>query len=187
MPELIPYDLPGGGLFARVLGIALLVAGRRILWLAVAVIGCLVAAGLAGRYLDLGSEAAELLVGVLAGVLGVFLAIFLQKVAVGLVGFLVGGYAAVDLLGGDPGVLTAAEAMIFLVAGVVCAVLALMLFEWALVVLSSLAGAAMILDGVGRDPAEQLLIYLLLVVLGIAVQMGIGPRKRRRRYRRDEE
>jgi len=188
MHELIPIDLPGGGLFAVVFGLALLLAGRRIFWLVVGVIGFLFAYDLANRYLSASSNDLRVLVGLLAGILGVFLAIFLQKVAVGLAGFLIGGYLVLELVGGNlhPGNVTATELLAFFIGGAVCAVLALWLFETALILLSSLAGAALVTETIGLEPARWFLAFFILMVLGVAVQTGIGPRRRRRRYRNED-
>lgn len=188
MQDLIPIDLPGGELFAVLFGLALLFAGRRIFWLVVGVIGFLFAYDLANRYLAASNNDLRILVGVLAGIFGVVLAIFLQKVAVGLAGFLVGGYLALELVGGsfNPSSVTAVELIAFFVGGAISAVLALWLFETALILLSSLAGAALVTETLHLEPARWFLAFFVLLVLGVAVQTGIGPRKRRRRYRDDD-
>jgi hypothetical protein len=187
MTELVPFDVPGGAPIALLFGAALLLAGRRIFWLVVGVLGFFFAYDLAHRFLDAGSGGLEVIIGILAGIAGIVLAIFLQKVAVGLAGFLVGGYAAIDLLGARPPVVSATEVVAFFVAGLLCAVLALWLFETALILLSSLAGAALIADALALEPSSGLLAFVLLVVVGVAVQTGIGPKGRRRRRRRSDD
>lgn len=183
MPQILPFDVPGGSLFALLFGLALLLAGRRIFWLVVGVFGFLFAYDLAQRYLGARTEGLELIVAVLAGLAGIVLAIFLQKVAVGLAGFLLGCYVALGAVGGVGGTVTAPELALVLIVGVICAVLALWLFETALILLSSLAGAALIGDSLHLEPAASLLAFAVLVIVGVAVQTGIGPRRRRRRRR----
>lgn len=187
MPQLLPFDIPGGPLFALAFGLALLLAGRRIFWLVVGVFGFLFAYDMALRYLGARSEGLELVVAVLAGLAGIVLAIFLQKVAVGLAGFLLGCYVALGAVGGGGGTVSAPELALVLIVGVVCAVLALWLFETALILLSSLAGAVLISDSIELEPAASILAFVILVIVGVAVQTGIGPRRRRRRYRRDDD
>lgn len=184
MPDLVPFDLPGGTLFALLFGLALLLAGRRIFWLAVGVVGFFFAYDLAHRFLEAGSEGLELAIGLLAGIIGIVLAIFLQKVAVGLAGFVIGGYLVTDLVTGGTGPLDLTQLVIFFVVGIVCAFLAIWLFETALILLSSLAGAALILEPLQLEPSASLVAFALLVVVGVAVQAGIGPGRRRRRQRR---
>ncbi len=186
MPQLLPFDLPGGPLVALLFGLSLLLAGRRIFWLVVGVFGFLFAYQLAERYLGAQTEGLELIVAVLAGLAGIVLAIFLQRVAVGLAGFLFGCYVAIGTVSGS-GSVSAPGLVLVLIAGVLCSVLALWLFETALIVLSSLVGAALISEGLHLEPNTSLLAFVILVIVGIAVQAGIGPRRRRRRRHRDDD
>lgn len=180
MPDLVPLDFPGHRLLAIAFGAVLVLAGRRIFWLVLGVVGFLFGFDLADRLLGLESQGLGLIIGLLAGLLGVFVAIFLQKFAVGVAGFVIGGYLTLTLLQAQPGSLSGFELLGFVVGGVICAFLALWLFEVALILLSALAGAALVVQGLGLEPAAATLGFLVLVVLGIAVQAGIGPRKRRR-------
>ena len=84
------------------IGIALLLLGRKLFWLFVAGIGFVVAMDLVLR-LFAGPQAGgvaliALIVGLIAGVVCALLAIFLQQAAVGIVGFLAGGYVVLSLL-----------------------------------------------------------------------------------------
>lgn len=183
MPELLPIDFPGGRWLEVAFGLALLLAGRRIFWLVLGVVGFFFGFDLAGRVLGLDSEGLGLLIGLFAGLVGIFVAIFLQKVAVGVAGFLIGGYLTAVLLGVGPGNLSAGALLAFAVGGIVCAFLALWLFEAALILLSSIAGAALVMGAFALQPAAQALGFVVLVVVGIAVQAGIGPRRKRRAAR----
>jgi hypothetical protein len=72
-------------------GIALLLAGRRLFWLFVGVVGFF--AGLRFALQVLGPRAdLRWIVALAAGLLGIVLAIALQRLAVALAGFFVGGY-----------------------------------------------------------------------------------------------
>ena len=187
MPEFLPIDFPGGVVLEVAFGVALLLAGRRIFWLLLGVVGFFFGFDLASRVLGLESEGLGLLIGLFAGLLGIFVAIFLQKVAIGVAGFLIGGYLTATLLGVGPGEIAVGTFVAFAVGGIVCAFLALWLFEAALILLSSIAGAAILGGALAETldlaPAAAALGFLVLVVVGIAVQAGIGPRKRRRAAR----
>lgn len=183
MPDLLPIPFPGHQLLTVAFGLALLLAGRRIFWLVLGVVGFFFGFDLAERLLGLESHGLGLILGLLAGLLGVVVAIFLQKVAVGVAGFLIGGYLTLTLVQADPGSLSGGDLLVFIVGGVVCAFLALWLFEVALILLSALAGAALVVGSVPLESGATTLGFLVLVVLGIAVQAGIGPRRRRRRLR----
>lgn len=187
MTDLLTLDLPGGRLATLLFGALLLLAGRRIFWLVVGVIGFFFGFDLASRVLGLDAEGLGLVIGVFAGILGILFALFLQKFAIGLAGFLIGGYLTLTLLQADPGSLSGTDLGAFILGGVVCAFLAVWLFEIALILLSSVAGAALVTQGLGLEPGAEVLAFALLVVVGIAVQAGIGPKRRRRRVARAED
>jgi len=164
---------------ALVVGVVLLIAGRRLFWLAVGAAGFVLALVLALRYLDL--EPPWLLLGLalLAGLVGAVLAVLLQRLAVAIAGFLIGGWAGLGLwvnLGGGEGF---GAFLAFLVAGVLCALLAGALFEVALVVLSALIGAILVTGAAGVEGPTALLLVLVLTAAGALVQSALG---RRRRY-----
>lgn len=183
MPDLFPDGFTAPTVLTLLFGVVLLVAGRRIFWLLVGVVGFYFGFDFASRVLGLDGEGLGLLIGIFAGVIGIFLALFLQKVAIGFAGFLVGGYLAISLMGGDAAGLTGTELAAFVVGGVLCALLAVWLFEVALILLSAIAGAGLIVESVGSGSTTALLGFLVLVVIGIAIQSGIGPKKGRRRLR----
>src|SRR3972149_6375751 len=80
------------------LGAALLAFGRKLFWLLVAVIGFMVGFYLAGQFLGDQSGWLILVIALVAGGLGAVLALFLQKIALGLAGFLGGGYLTLQLM-----------------------------------------------------------------------------------------
>jgi len=157
------------------IGIALLLLGRKLFWLFVAGIGFVVAMDLvlrlfAGRQAG-GVTLIALIVGLIAGVICALLAIFLQRAAVGIVGFLAGGYVVLSLFDilqlGDMTVL--AWALVF-VGGIVGVILALVVFEWALIVLSSLSGAGLIAQSVGVGRPLAALIFVAALIVGLVAQ-----------------
>jgi hypothetical protein len=114
-------------------------------------------------------------------VVGILLAIFLQRVAVALAGFFAGGWFAAQLLGLHMANPRGGDLLIFVVAGVIAALLAIALFDLALIVLSSLAGADLVVAALHPGPQSARLLLIVLAVAGIAVQMGITARRSRRR------
>jgi hypothetical protein len=152
------------------LGIALLFLGRRLFWLFVAVVGFMAGIGLATQFLQGQSQQFILLIGLLGGVIGALLAVFMQRLAVAVAGFIAGGYLMVTVLGwlgmGSGG----AAWLPFLIGGVIGAALVALLFDWALIFLSSLGGAELIVQNVNARPSILLLLLVVLLVLGIVVQ-----------------
>jgi hypothetical protein len=157
------------------IGIALLLLGRKIFWLFVAGMGFVVAMDLVTR-LFVGPQAEALtpialVAGLVAGVIGALLAILLQRVAVGVVGFLAGGYVVLsflEIIGA--GEMAALSWVLAFVGGIIGLVLALALLEWALVVLSSLSGAGLIAQSAGLNRPLVVLVFVIALIVGIVVQ-----------------
>lgn len=151
-----------------VVGAAMLLFGRRLFWVFVAGTGFVVGALLAAQFLA-SSEAWVLLgAAVLCGVLGAVIALFAQKLAIGIAGFLGGGYLA-HAIAVQFGMQETAW-IAFLVAGVIGAILLMILFNWALVALSSLVGAAVITQELTLTEPWPVVVFLLLLIFGLAVQ-----------------
>lgn len=158
-------------------GVALLVAGRRLFWLFVGLVGFFTVYYWFEPYSGTLSSGRWVL-AVAAGLLGILLAIFLQRFAVALAGFFVGGWAVVQFLGLSLAKARTADVVIFVVAGIIAAILAVKVFEIALVFLSSLAGASLIVDAVHPGPTLARVLLVGLLVVGIAVQLGLTARRR---------
>jgi hypothetical protein len=165
-------------LFLLLAGVALLLAGRRLFWLFVGLVGFFTVYQWFEPYGA--APNVRLLVAVLAGVAGIFLAIFLQRVAVALAGFFVGGWFVAQLVGLHMAHPRGMDLMIFAVAGILAAILAVKVFDFALVLLSSLAGAGLIADALRLAPHPGQVLILVLFVVGIAVQLGFTASRRRR-------
>ena len=149
-------------------GAALLLLGRRLFWLFVAGVGFIVGAMLATEWFAERTDWVTLAVAVGAGVIGALLSIFLQRIAAGIAGFLAGGHILYTLafeLKYGPYAWVA-----FVIGGVVGALLVMALFDWALVLLSALTGATVIVQNVSLDQSASTLLWVVLIVLGVAVQ-----------------
>lgn len=152
------------------LGAALLLAGRRLFWLAVGIMGFLFGFDWMSYHLMTWPAWSAWLVAAGLGLLCALGAIFLQRVSFGIMGFLAGGYLLVKLLlalgvQSDP-----APGLLFLLGGVIGAVLALVSVDWVLLALTSLVGAAVISEGVSTGAWLSGLLFLGLTLIGIAVQ-----------------
>jgi len=168
------------GILSLVAGAILLIAGRRLFWLFVGLVGFFAGLRFAPVFLSGQPEWIQWLVAALFGLAGMFLAVVLQRFAVMLAGFLVGGFFAADLLGVDLSQPGLADVLVFVVGGIVVGALSLWLFEGALIFLSSLVGAGLIVDALGVSPGNSNLVLIGLTVLGIAIQAGITARRSRR-------
>jgi hypothetical protein len=171
-------------LLALLAGAALLLAGRRLFWLFVGIVGFFAGLRLSLQILGPGSQGSRWIVALVAGLLGIVLALALQRAAVALAGFFVGAYAAALLLGINLSRVWAhsgahggsADLLLCLLAGVIAAVLALWVFEGALIALSSFVGAGLIVDALHLGRGLSGAVLLGLTVVGIAVQAGVTAR-----------
>ena len=156
------------------LAVVLLFFGQRIYWLFVGIIGFFAGMNLATHWLTPQPEWLVLVIAVGAGLLGAVLAIFAQRLAVGLAGFFAGGHFALLLLP-NLGYATSDRValVVFVLVGIVAAILAVALFDWALIILSALIGAALIANWAVDASNIRALVFLGLFVLGFAVQASM--------------
>jgi len=167
---------PFGPTLAVVLGALLILFGRRLFWLAVGTVGFLAGFGLAGGWgADRGTVA--LVVGLLAGVLGAILAVILQRLAIGLAGFVVGGFLALGIAGALGYELGGFWWLVFLAGAISTAILAGYLFELALVLVTSVTGAALVTDALVPEGLAAVGAFLLLTALGVFVQSSAARRR----------
>lgn len=165
------------GLLNVLLGGALLVIGRKLFWLFVGAIGFVIGIEIATRLIH-GSELLTIVAGLILGFVFAGLAVFVESVAIGIAGFLGGGYvllALAKLLGFDSGI---AAVIAFAVGGIIGIALIIALFDWALITISSLAGASMIVAGLGLRAGGAGLAYVGLVLAGVLIQ-GFALRRQR--------
>ncbi len=163
-----------------VVGLALLILGKRLFWLFVGAIGFIGASNAAAAHFRGLPDWQVLIICLAAGILGALLAFFFQKAAILLVGFYTGGYLAVSLLTmlkvTLPGGLPWAP---FIIGGLLGAILLYLLFDWTLIVLSSFAGAAFIAQTVQPTGIPSEIVLIALFLAGILIQGSMMKKGRR--------
>jgi hypothetical protein len=152
------------------IGVVVLFFGRKLFWLCVAAAGFALGAEIAPHFIQEPSSILGLVVALVFGVLGALLALFLQKVAIAVLGFLAGGYLAGAI--GAAFFIHSAQyyTIIFLVGGIIGTFLLLAVFDWALIVVSSLVGAHLIQSAIVLPPTGSTLVFVGLAIIGILVQ-----------------
>ena len=151
-----------------VIGTALLTMGRRMFWLFVGAAGFILCSEFTIRFPIGGPEWAPLVVSLLAGFIGAILAIFVQKLAVAVGGFILGSYTLASIafsLG-----IETTHWITLVVGGVIGSLLVLAVFDWALIVLSSMAGAMLIVQSGLFEHPVNILVFLIMLSVGIAIQ-----------------
>ena len=151
------------------IGAVILFFGRKLFWLCVAAVGFAAGVEIAPHLVQ---EPSPLLALTVALVLGLIGALFLQKIAIAVLGFLAGGKLAGAIAAAFFVQYAEHSTIIFVIGGIIGAVLLLVLFDWALIVVSSLIGAHLIVyqSAIVLPQSGSIIVFIGLVVIGILVQ-----------------
>ncbi len=152
-------------------GALLLLFGRRLFWLFVGCIGFIVGFNVASSLFQGQSQLVIFLIGAGVGVIGAILAIFLQRLVVGIAGFFAGGYflsalAVAEFHNHQPAIWWIA----YVIGGIIGSILTMILLNPALILLSSLAGATAISQNVPLNHSNKEILFIALLIFGIIVQ-----------------
>ncbi len=160
-------------------GAFLLVFGRKLFWLFVAAVGFAAGMVIASKLFHDQPQSVFLIAGVGTGLLGAIIALFVQHIAIGIAGFLAGGFAALMIMDLSGVGTTPFPWVAFLVGGIVGAVLVAILFEWALVVVSSVTGAAAIVYALAMPSTAGLIAFIVLAMAGVVIQSSLKKKGKR--------
>ncbi len=164
-------------LLRLILGIALLVLGRRLFWLFLGGLGFVFGFDLAERTIHNQPHNVILIIALFVGALGAMAAILVQKFAIVIGGFFAGGYLLIELLKVF-GVNTGQYYwVLFIAGGLLGAVLMSVVFGWTLIILSSLIGAMLISQTFHLGQQLSGFLFIGLAILGIGIQSGVVQRK----------
>src|SRR5947199_10809733 len=154
-----------------IIGAVILLFGRKLFWLFVAAVGFAAGVEIAPHLIHEPSPLLALTFALVLGFIGALLAIFLQKIAIAVVGFLAGGKLAGAIAATFFVHYAQYSTVIFLVGGVIGAILLLVLFDWALIVVSSLIGAHLIQSTIVLPPSGSTILFIALTIIGILIQV----------------
>lgn len=169
-------------LFRILLGAVMLAAGRNLFWLFLGVVGFILGFDVAERLLH-GPPGVIFVIALVAGAVSAIAAILIQKFAILVGGFITGGYLLPALLQ-EFGVSTGHYYPLFFIAGGIFGALLLkVFFNWALILLSSAVGSHLVVQSVHPGPQLRKVLFIILLLLGIAIQAGLTGRKIRTRQR----
>jgi hypothetical protein len=163
------------GIIALVAGGLLLFFGKRLFWLAAALVAFLFGWQLFG---DLLGPMWSLIVAVVLGIVFAWLAIKFIRIAAYIVGFLAGA-AALPLLMGTFGV-DMSGLFLAIIGGAIGLILVAVAFDWGLILITAWAGASAVTfalqNWVSMDGAFSTVVFLVLMIVGIFWQ---ASRKRK--------
>ena len=161
------------GLIALAAGVLLLFFGKRLFWLAAALVAFLFSWPLLGDLLGPGLSLLSLVLAVVLGVIFAWLAIKFIRIAAYVVGFLAGA-AALPLLMGVFGVDMNG---LFLagIGGAIGLILVAVAFDWGLILITAWAGASAVVFGLQNwielgDSLVATIIFFALLLVGVGWQ-----------------
>jgi uncharacterized protein DUF4203 len=157
-------------ILSALIGVVILFFGRKLFWLCVAAVGFAAGVELVPRFIHEPSTMVALAIALVLGLIGALLAIFLQKIAIAVFGFLGGGKLALAIAAAFFVQHASYTGVTFLIGGIIGAILLLTLFDWALIVLSSLVGAHLIQHTIVLPPSGSTILFIGLAAVGILVQ-----------------
>ncbi|MEP6709260.1 MAG: DUF4203 domain-containing protein [Verrucomicrobiota bacterium] len=160
------------------IGLAVLLFGRKLFWLFVAAVGFAIGIEITPHLMQHPPAWLAIAVALILGLMGALLAIVLQKFAIAVVGFLAGARLAIMIAGAFFVEYAHYYGITFLIGGILGAILLLVLFDWALIILSSVEGAHLIQNAIQLPPTGAGIFFVALVVLGIIVQAAMMGRGR---------
>jgi MFS family permease len=169
-----PSASPVMPLFNLILGLILLLFGRKLFWLFVGIAGFLLGVQFGGVLLPDQPQWIRLLVALGAGFLGALLAILVQRVAFALAGFYGGAYLAL-LIAQSFGA-ESISILLFIVGGIIGAIVAALIMDWAIIVISSLVGAGAVVEALALGQGTSIFAFLVLAAAGILVQARLQPK-----------
>ncbi len=152
------------------LGVAILILGRKFFWLFTGGIGFYIGYTLAPKILPNQSENVILIVAVVLGLLGVFLAMLVKGAAIGIAGFAAGAYVVYSLIPMINFDLGNYYWLVVIVGGVLGAILAGTMFDWALIILTAACGAMLISTTLNLSFPLSAVVLVVLFLIGLIVQ-----------------
>lgn len=157
-------------LFQIILAIGLLFFGRRIYWAFVGAIGFIAATEWALTTMQGQPEWLIVIIGLVVGLIGALLAVFLRAAAIGMAGILGGAYIFLAIYRmfelTDPTV----RLVMLIIGGILGLLIMLLIFDWALIVISAASGALLLSNFIPAEMIPAWIASLILFVIGAVVQ-----------------
>jgi hypothetical protein len=176
--NLFPQMQFSTAIVGALIGVVILLFGRKLFWLCVAAVGFAAGVEIAPHLVHEPSPLMALIIALALGLIGALLALFLQKIAIAVLGFLAGGKLAGAIAAAFLVQYAQHSTIIFVIGGIIGAILLLVLFDWALIIVSSLIGAHLIQSAIVLPASGSTIVLIGLAVIGILVQAASLRRSR---------
>jgi len=153
-----------------ILGLVLLIFGRKLFWLSIGIAGFLIGLELTHLIFVVETLWLQVLIALALGCLGALLAMLVQRLAFTLSGLIAGAFLALKA-SQVYGPFSHTIVLLLIVGfGIVGAVVATKTMNAAITILVCLVGAAAIVGGLSLEPTQRILIFLSLTGAGLLIQ-----------------
>lgn len=161
-------------------GAIILFLGRKLYWFTIAAVGFFAAIELTSRLLKDQPLWVAIILGVIVGGIGALLAVTIQRIAIGLAGFFLGGFLFFQILSVFDIQLGGWNWAIFILGGLLGIALVSALFEWTLILLSSIIGSILLVQSSLFPDLNRWILFLVTLILGLGVQVILYRSEKRR-------
>jgi hypothetical protein len=165
-----PSDYPALILLTTLIGFAVLVMGRQILWVFIAGLGFVLGLYLSGQIYNFEFGWEAILVSTLIALVGAVLAYSVQRFAAGIAGFGTGWYVSIIVLDYVNINLGSFAIAIPVIVGIITSILLIFYYDWGVIIASSLAGSAIVVSGMSISRTAELVMFFMLAIIGIVIQ-----------------
>ena len=150
-------------------GLLLVLFGRKLFWLFVATAGFMAGMSLSKEWFIDIDQSTLFLIGIVVGIICAVLALALRKLSIIVAGFFAGGQLLLALAAHTQ--YQSVQLPLFLVGGIIGGLLMLVIFDWTLIVLSVFLGAALVAQNLPLQQNLQTIAFIVLVIVGLVVQV----------------
>jgi len=154
-----------------VMGLMLLLFGRKLFWLFIAFSGFMVGVGFSEKIIPLSQQWVQLVIALGVGLVGALVAILAQKAAFVLAGCLAGLYMV--MIGGQFLGYFEFPLVLYILGAAVGGAAAYLFIDWAIIIFSSLIGAGLIVGVLRLSPAMSMIAFILLSIIGALIQIRV--------------
>lgn len=165
-----PSDYPALILLTTLIGFAVLVIGRQILWVFIAGLGFVLGLYISSQIYNFEFGWQAIMVSTLIAMVGAVLAYTVQRFAAGIAGFGTGWYVSIILLDYVNISLGTFAVAIPVLVGIITSILLVFYYDWGVIVASSVAGSAIVVSGMTLSRTAELAMLIMLAIIGMAIQ-----------------
>ena len=155
-------------IFTVLIGLALLLIGRQLFWLAVAGLGFVLSLTYASQFIQASAQTI-LLISLGIGVIGAILSYSLQRAAASILGFLAGWFLTISLIN-YLDLSIDFTTLLAVIGGLVGIGLISIAYDWSLIILSALSGTALITQSIYYSQQVKIGIFIVLLIFGVTIQ-----------------